>query len=275
MLVPWRWYYGYPSLPLWAVLGVLLVVPSKNRNRQAWLILILPLLVAGLAQALLLATGPSGGTETFCYFLTAAVIAWASVWLLAPWLCAERLAIRALWAWVVMLVVGVISYVGYGGLSFDGDAALSWTVFWGVVTMTLVVSMMFSGHFCRRSGRMILFMLWLALWMPVVCLVAMVVLMTIVAVTQGSIEILVALLLSSLMGTAMVSSGLYVLNLPAMLIARFSPLYRERFRTLFCPVEPPDPLDAPLQSGISSSAQPPPAGDETEGECPFARPDSP
>ena len=37
---PWRWYYSVPTLPLWALIVLLLVVPKANRHRQAWLILI-------------------------------------------------------------------------------------------------------------------------------------------------------------------------------------------------------------------------------------------
>ena len=74
----WRWHYYFPSLPLWGVLALLLVLLPENRKRQAWLMLIPPLCVAALWQGVGLAFGPSEGLESFGYFWTSLTIAWAA-----------------------------------------------------------------------------------------------------------------------------------------------------------------------------------------------------
>ena len=78
----WRWWYHVPSLPLWAILLLLLVVPKANRHRQAWLILIplgLVLLVWRMPATLF--SLPDGATETMGFFVVSLVMAWTMVWL--------------------------------------------------------------------------------------------------------------------------------------------------------------------------------------------------
>ena len=36
----WRWYYHLPTLPLWGLIALLLLVPKANSPREAWLILV-------------------------------------------------------------------------------------------------------------------------------------------------------------------------------------------------------------------------------------------
>jgi len=272
--IAWRWYYGVPSMPLWILLGLLVVVPPHNRNGQAWLILVLPLLVGGLGGLVLLATGPSENLEPMFYFLTALAIAWAGVWLVAPWLGAKSRVVRALVAWVVMFVIGAVGYVGYYEFTLSSDATGMWAVFWGIMSVTLVAAMAISGRCWRGRYPMYVFMFWLALWMPVVCLVCMICFCMIMAVAMGDVEVLAAILCSSVGATLVFSACLYILNVPVMVLARFSPVYRERFGALFGPLEPPEAFDSLPELRQPTWSETATNGDEGEGECPFGRGDS-
>lgn len=261
-----------PTLPLWVLLGVLLVAPPHNRHRQAWLILVLPLGIAGLGALVGLA-GPSDNLDIMFFFLTWLSIAWASVWLAAPWLRARRRAVRALAAWCVMAVVGVVGYFCYYGTSLSGDTTGVWAGYGSVFSATLVVAMMLSGYSCRRSYRMIKFMFWLALWMPVAFFAGFVILLFFIAVAIEDPQVLLGLLCSGVGVTLIMSSCLYVLNVPVMVLVHFSPFYRERFHALFCPIEPAEAFEPTMPERVSPfSVSTDLAGDAGEGESPFAPP---
>ncbi|MBN1588283.1 MAG: hypothetical protein JW888_02085 [Pirellulales bacterium] len=272
--VEWRWYFGLPSIPLWVVLGLLLILPPHNHRWQAWLILIVPLPVAVLGWLLSLLTGPSSNLEISVGFFTSIGIAWASVWLLAPWIRAKNRSWRALLCWVVMCVLGAVGYLGCYGFSFSGDTTGMWAVFWMVATVPLVAGMTLSGYSCRQTGELPAFMLWLALWMPVVSLAGVFLFTIVMAVIREEPTFILAGFGAGMVIAAFVSVCLYALNLPAMLLARCSPLYGERFHSLFCPEERLDlsELRAQLAGSVAPAAISP--GDETEGECPFARPEA-
>ena len=70
--------------------------------------------------------GPAGQIDVFFYFLTALSIAWASVWLLVPWLRADSSMVRALLGCVVMLVVGIVAHLSYYASGLSVDTAACW-----------------------------------------------------------------------------------------------------------------------------------------------------
>jgi len=235
--------------------------------------LILPLLVAGLGELFGALLGFPDQLGSMLYWLTAMAIAWACVWLVAPWLRARRRFHRTLSAWAVMLVAGIVANCGYCGFStFDSDALVR-IVYWGAVSLPLVAGVMISGYVCRRSCRTSVFMLWLVLWIPVVCAPSLAAATAIHAMAKGQFEALIFIACSSVMGTPILAGCLYVLNVPVMLLARFSPLWRERFHALLGPMEP-DPFDAVRESRPLVMAELSSSGEEGEGESPFAQGDS-
>ena len=283
-LFEWRWYYGYPSLWLWAMLAAVLIVPSANRNWRAWLILILPLMVAGFCYGLraVTDTAPLGQLEPFYYILFVLSIAWASVWLLAPWLRAKRQINRVLLAVAVMTSVGALGHFAYFGSSFSTDDPGLWVFLWGTATVTLVGATAISGRCSDGPYCVLISMLWLVLWMPLLCFACIICVYAVMVAVMGDWTMLGAVLCASVPTAMIISLCLYLLNLPVMLTAQFSPLYRERFRALFCPFRsdkmvfpsamawPPDtspdnwPTDA--QEGESNEEN------NDEGESPFAAP---
>ncbi len=86
-----RWHHRVPSLPLWTLLLLLLVVPKANRHRQAWLILVplgLVLIVWRMAATLL--GLPDEDVETLGFLVVTGAMAWSMVWLLGHWLGRSR-----------------------------------------------------------------------------------------------------------------------------------------------------------------------------------------
>ena len=80
VVVHWRWYYHVPTLPLWGLIALLLLVPKTNRRREAWLILVplgLVLLVWRMPLALLGVA--DGSTEMTGFFVVTGAMAWSVV----------------------------------------------------------------------------------------------------------------------------------------------------------------------------------------------------
>jgi hypothetical protein len=237
----WERYYSAPTLPLWIVLGLLLVVPRHNRHWQAWLILILPLAVTGFWQVIEFVID-SENLQGLPYYSLSLVVAWTSVWLVGPWLCRGGRVGTTLLAFLVILAVGVVANVGYCGWSFGSSSGLA---FAGVHGVTMVVATALAGCCCRKGFRPGAYSLWLALWMLVVCGVG--------SLTWGGITMLclgqlngignIIPFLSQLLFAGIITGGvLYILNLPIALLCIFIPFYRERFFAMFGPMEP-EPWD--------------------------------
>jgi hypothetical protein len=237
VLLNWRWYHYVPGLPPWIVLGLLLVLPRHNRNRQAWLILILPLLVAAFWQLILAALPePSAELGFAASFVTALAIAWASMWLLGPWLCVGGRAGTSFLGLAAMLAVGAVAYFGYFGVRYSSDAP-SLVVFWSAWPVSLAAAMALSGFCCRRVYRPGYMMLWLLLWMPVASAACMSVVAASLVAWQPELRDspgqLLVVFISCMAFSLMMAGMLYVFNLPVMILARACPCYRERLHQMY------------------------------------------
>jgi hypothetical protein len=251
----WRWRYQHPSVLLWAVLGLLLIGPRHNRNRQAWLILALPLATIGWRQ-LALAFTSGDDIETVFYLAFSVSTAWACVWLLAPWLQAKSRLKRALMACAVMAVVTVVGGFSYFGFVFTGDTMGMWAFLGGMSTVILVGSMAMSARCRDRFHGIGVVFLWLMLWMPVICLVCVFCLCMVAIGIMGAWRDLPGALCASTSMVLMFSLFLYILNLPVMLLVLASRVYRERFEILFCTDEPGEPAwDAALADMASEGEE--------------------
>lgn len=232
----WRWYYSVPGLLLWIILLLLLIVPKHNRNFQAWLILILPLLVSAfflLIQTMI----PESGSDLdgFAQFCTALSLAWSSVWLLGPWLYGRERVQNALMAMAAMFLVGAAGYVGFFGFWISSD--VTWLVFgfWAACAVSLVMATALSGYFCGDSCSPLRLLLWPALWIPTIAGTCCAVLYTgLVMFSVGfealAIEFLLMIVIQVIIMSVVAGITLYLLNLPVLLLCIFSPCYRERFR---------------------------------------------
>ncbi len=256
VLFQWHWYYNIPAIPQWILLLALVVVPQRNRNKQAWLILLLPISVTLLWLLTLLAGSPSYDSEVVWQFIIALTIAWASVWLLSPWLARRGPKHGVPWAWGVMMAVGLVAYVGYFGLWGESDTTVPLLGFWIVFTLPLIGVMVMTGLCCRGNITFTQLLLWPMLWMPVFSLLCMIPILLILLVMQGggmfgAMEWLLSLVLAGLFFTAITAGLLYLVNLPVAVLCSFTPCYRERFRALVCRSSAVPPVVQWHRSGVA------------------------
>jgi hypothetical protein len=238
VLFHWRWYYSVPTLPIWALILLLLILPKANRQAQAWLILI-PLglvLVVWRMPATLLSV-PDGPTETLGFYVASVAMAWSTVWLLGDWLAAGNRIVTFFLALGTMLAVGLLSYYCHYE---NADGLVSSLTSCGMAAAIVLLAMMWSSAICRKGYTPRGFSLWLLLWTGVAALgvlLSVAAISTIVVmILQPWIEIaaqLARMAIVAAIASAFVGGILYVLNLPFLILAFKSPFYRDRFESIF------------------------------------------
>jgi len=232
VLTQWRWYYNVPSVPLWILLLALVVVPQHNRQKQALLILVLPLLAAGFA---LLVQWLSPTSEDAGQFVLALAIAWASVWLLAPWLAHGGRVRRLFHAVAVMGVVGCVAYVGFFGAWASSD--VTWPVIgsWASCCLGLIAGAALTGLCCGGKCTAYHILLWPLVWIPAVMVCCVTVMMSIAMLAAGAslgVTEVVMVMVTSLIGSGFAAVALYMFDLPVLLLGALSSCYRGRFLAL-------------------------------------------
>lgn len=235
--IAWRWYYHVPSLGLWGLLVLLLVVVKANRGVQAGLIA-LPVLAVALVWSLLarLLFLSAESAESFGGFLVALAGAWAAVWLLAPWLARRRLAVSLALALAAMLVAGGVYYFSVYGWE-AADELTPWGVLHVAGVLTLLLATTLAAYHCRHGYQPRRFMAWLLLWMVLVPV------FSIPLATLGSalfwadgleefVTIFVMALIGSLIGGGLLGLMFYLLNLPFLVLALRNPFFAARFQSV-------------------------------------------
>jgi hypothetical protein len=238
LVFSWRWYYHVPSLVLWVLIVLLLVLTKANRHRQAWLILV-PLLAVAVFWRMIarLLFMPPSVAEPFGNVVISLAASWAVIWLLGDWLARRHGAVAFSSALVAMLAVGGLSYLSVHGIGSAEDLLL-WAMLHGVGSLALLLPMTLAGFCCRweyRAGR---FMAWLLLWVTIVPMLSIPVAAAFVALFESGgvaefVGILIAAILSSLIVGVVLGVAVYLMNLPFMFLAIRCPLYRDRFLNAF------------------------------------------
>ncbi len=236
VLVKWRWFDSKPTLPLWVGLFLLLVLPKENRKWQAWLILVLPLMAVALRLFYFVPwLGSDAGFDLLIQMIVTFAIAWAAVWLLAPYLSSgSRWRATALAA-AVMFVVGLVAYLGYFGFWCSSDGPAGVMLFWGVGSPSLLLALALSGVCCRKEFHPAMIALWLVLWLPLFTAIAVGVgFSTMMLIIEGGLgpAFIFQVILSVLFGSLVISGLLYAVNLPVMFLAGMTDCYRERLRAM-------------------------------------------
>jgi hypothetical protein len=227
----WRWHYHVPSLPLWGLIGLLLVVPKANRRLQAWLILLplgLVLLVWRMPLALLGAQ-PASAEEIISFFVVSLAMGWSAVWLLGHWLGVRS---RLLTLLLILAVMGPTGVLSYCCLIEDSTYLTPLVIYFGLSSCTLALAMLLTGWCCRRSCSLLRFLLWLAVWLGVCALVLVFGLLLVAAAFGGPKSLLEFLGVFGGM-SAFLAVTLYLLDLPFLILAFNNPFYRQRLRQLF------------------------------------------
>ncbi len=236
VLVPWRWFYSQPTLPLWIGLLLLLVVPKENRKWQVWLILVVPLLAVALRLFCFVPSlGSSANFDLLIQFIVTFAIGWAAVWLLAPYLSTGNRLRAFVSALAVMFAVGLVGYLACFGFSCSMETLASSICYWTTCCVALSLALALSGACCRKTFHSGLIALWLILWLPLVTAICMVVgVFSMFLISRGPVDLvsLVSIGLMVLFGSLFVSGFLYAVNLPVLLLAGLTDCYRERLRAM-------------------------------------------
>ena len=232
VVFPWRWYYNVPSLPLWGILLLLLLVPKANRRREAWLILI-PLVLVLLVCRMLatLFSLPDGATDTIGFFVLSVAMAWTMVWLLGGWLGTRYRIATFIVVMAVMMAIGLVSYYCHYQ---DSGSLVPSMIGYAVIAASLPLAMLLASFCCRRKFSPLRFRLWLPLWMLVAVMgVAAVYLAILMAFIHPGILAVVSMIVGIGIGSLVYAGVLYLLNLPFQELAFRCPFYRARFEELF------------------------------------------
>ena len=234
--VTWRWWYHLPYLALWMILGLALIVPKANRHRQAWLILIPFFLVLALWQMpVRLISMPSSSAGFFGVLAMSLAMAWTVVWLLGHRLARGGRPASFFLTLILMLAIGLWAHVGDYGFELD-SVMLQSAIFFGIFALALLIAMGLARRCCRRQYRPGLFMVWLVLWMllvPVALMTLVAGIMVITVSRQFNPVMLLGVLFAAAFTSGFLAAGLYLFNLPFMILAFKSSFYRERLQTVF------------------------------------------
>jgi len=228
----WRWHYHVPSLAVWGLIGLLLVVPKANRDRRAWLILV-PLVVVMLVWRMPFRLTPldPGDVEMFGSFLMCLAMGLTAVWLLGHRLAGLHWFGKLLSTLTVMAATGLLWYLSSYGLGFADELA-ALMVYCGVSVFALSMAMGLAGLCCRGRYHPARFMGWLALWIVLMPMAVIAVIGTVVAVATGDVGNVAGFLVMAVLTVPVVLGGmLYLLNLPFMLLAFNVPFYGARLRS--------------------------------------------
>jgi hypothetical protein len=216
-----------PGLALLAVLVGAIVLIKDNRNPRAPAIIV-PLLVVYLLWSgfVNLMNFPSSARLQFDPLFYSFASGIALLWLLGHKLGNRNRFITFLLALLIMTAVSIVGQASYGGFS---EQRIIFIIFMISLSLAVLISFVLSGWRCRHDFNGKRFTLWLAPWMVLSTLAAMTIFMTVMFVYQGVPGRITPVLLQMLVTAVLVGLVLYVINLPFMIMALNSPLYRERF----------------------------------------------
>ena len=229
MVYEWKWYYSVPSLALWAVLVLAIVLVKANRNRHALLIFV-PLLITSLLWSIFkkAMSFPSAQAEMFNMIFYSLTVGIAILWLFGHWLGNRNRFVTFLLALAIMVVVGLAGAISYGRLEFSQQSVGALFLL-AILVFPMLLGFVLTGWWCRKSYRRVSFMLWLAVWTVTANLVSMLVVSSIVfSVQRVSVPISTVLFLVLVQGLIL-GAFLYVVVLPYMILALRSSFFRERF----------------------------------------------
>lgn len=226
----WKWYYSVPGLALWLVLILAIVLPRANRDRRILLMLV-PLVLVNLAWLFVeRITGMSSSSATqFGTVLQSMTVGTAVLWLVAGYFTGFRGLIRYLLAFGTVVLVAACGILSYSA-ELSNETAL-FVVFFIFLTAIFLTALAVSRAVCRRRYGPKRFMLWLALWTLVVGMpgtVGFVISGHLIMSSSLSMIRLSEFLLAIFVVGPILGLGLYLLNLPFMVVGFTNSLFRAR-----------------------------------------------
>ena len=253
VVVEWQWYEHLPYFFGWLLILALLVVVRENRNGQAWTILIPSLLLAFVLWPWIVQLlGLSSRTEEiFGDSIQLLIIGWTAAWLLSPWLARYRPSVIFLLALGLVLLIGAVFYFAV----YQSSDIHPMLFYYPMAIFALLLGISLTARSCHGVYRPNAFMAWLVLWLPIGAAISLGSMLVVVMIMNSSVPPLSIFLITLPVGSAIIASMLYFLNLPYMILAFRCPLYRERFQKILRLSEPPPTADVLAEPCC-------------EGECP-------
>lgn len=151
----------------------------------------------------------------------------ALLWLLAHKLGNRNRFITFLFALIIMITISIVGQVSYGEFSEQTIIFLFFIIF---LSLAVLISFVLTGWRCRIKYTGLRFILWLALWSIISSLAAMMTFMVLTTIVQRPpLYLLKSMLLQVLIFGFVEGLLLYAINLPFMILAFYSPFFRERF----------------------------------------------
>ncbi len=242
----WHWYDHLPGFSGWVLILAILLVVKENRNRQAWLILI-PFLL--LSEALwpwiasLFSLNSVGGLHTAVAYQSL-IVAWTAIWLLGPWLARLRPVVALSVALGLAATLGVVAQSGLRGYWYFSPPGLVEDL---VGSGALVLSFALSGFSCRKRYVAWKFSLWLLFWLAVTVFMGRAAEPVWHYLPWSMWWRAIPSILPGIGITSVcLAGGLYLINLPYLILAARSPLYHDRFfRLLRLPAAPSPAIAQP------------------------------
>jgi len=228
----WKWSYSAPGYVIWLVLILAIVLPKANRDARILLIFI-PLLIVNLFWLTFkkVSSMPSSSASQFDTVFQSLAVGIAVLWLVMNYFERFGVFVRFLLSFVILVAVA-----GLGTLSYSTDFSNETVLFLALSAfqaITILGATTAAGKLCNWRYRPPRFMLWLAVWMLLISLITtfgfFIVGTTLMSSGPGP-DILQAILMLTLIGLIF-GLCLYILNLPFMILAFYSPFFRERLNT--------------------------------------------
>ncbi|UCE46637.1 MAG: hypothetical protein JSW47_13565 [Phycisphaerales bacterium] len=226
----WKWYYSAPGFALWLALTLAIFLPKANRDISVILILV-PLVLISLIWSLVeRITGmPSATAVQFGTVVQSLAVGTAVLWLVGGYLLSLRGLIRCLAAFATIVLVGACGILSYS-TEFSNETAL-FMVFLIFLAGTLLASITLARTMCRGRYGPRRLMAWLALWTLVISMMAALgfrIAGELVISSSPSLPQLSEVLIMIFVAGPVLGLGLYLLNLPFMILGFVNPLFRER-----------------------------------------------
>jgi hypothetical protein len=227
----WPWYWHLPHLAPWVLLALAIAGPRRNRHCEALLIFV-PMLVLGLLwQTVTKTTGlPSATAMQFSFLIEFLMAGMALLWLNADWLGRRGGLARFAGSLGMVLVAGLVVVLSYAGTFVGGQDAML-LFFTTLLAVVLLVSLTLTRRLVRRRYRPVPFLLWLVAWCLLCSLVAITAFTAVTMLMNPSGTYSLQHIAKEIIVPSLVlGSGVYVINLPYLLLMFRSSFFRRRFQ---------------------------------------------
>ncbi len=214
---------------MWLALILVFVLPKSNRNPRT-LLIIAPLVIVNLLYLLLknISGMPSSVVQKYDMLFQSISISITVMWLIAHKLGNNNHFLTFLRALALMAVICLVGEISYFGLNFS-QQTFDTLIMSIMSALVILLGFVLAGWRCRIRYNSLRFMLYLAFWTILVCLVSMFVVFFSMCIIQKITVSISSVLIMIPIASLIFGACLYVIVFPFMILAFYSPFFRERF----------------------------------------------